>query len=411
MNSESSGFVKPLGINVQDDFIILSEMPTNNYNSVYQAKRRGRLFVLKGLKEAYRHMPLYIALLQKEYDLMLALDHPGIVRLYGLEEVPTLGPCIVMEYIDGVTLDRWLEPTCNDTMPSAKARRYIAFQLLQTMEYYHAIGIVHRDLKPRNIIVTNDGHVKIIDFGLGDSRSYADFKEPAGTNGYAAPEQWQQGAPVDQRADLYSFGVILQQLFPKRYKRIAIRCTAEDPERRYPSATAVRHALRRRQLLSWLLPLLFAVALLLAVIGLVGTHRQAPPEEVLQAAQTYQLRAKLIDKQATDAFTTDSIHCVEEAQQMLSIYTVRYLCAIYEVMSHYPNWSVAERDSFEAEAAAIMEPFVNRIGEQIDQLHLTPDPTFYQSNRYHQLADRYSAINDKRRALAHTFDNRTPLLI
>ncbi len=89
------------------------------------------------------------------------LDHPGIVKVEGLEEVEGYGSCIVMEWIDGVTLEEWLTER-----HSGFERRQIARQLLQVMEYVHDQQIVHRYLKPANIMIArNGGTIKLIDFG------------------------------------------------------------------------------------------------------------------------------------------------------------------------------------------------------------------------------------------------------
>ena len=364
----------------------------------------GRFFVLKGLKEEHRADPLYATMLQKEYDLMMGLDHPNIVRLYSLEEVPTLGPCIVMEHVDGATLDGWLA-----SRPKAALRRNVARQLLDAMQYCHAHGIVHRDLKPSNILVAADATVRLIDFGLADSRDYADLKEPAGTDGYAAPEQWQAGVVVD--ADIYAFGVLLRRLFPRRYRGVARRCSAADPARRYASAQAVARALRRRATFSYILPIAIFIAILAAAVALSTASPRPTPESILQAAETYRLRAGIIDREADATFCTDSLCCHEEAQTQLSLYAVRYICTVYEVMAAYPQWSVAEREAFEAEAAKLMEPRLNRLGEKVEALRLPPDPAYFRTDRYRHLADRYAALADRRHRLAQTYDDRTPPLL
>ena len=146
-------------------------------------------------------------LLQKEFDIMKHVQHPGVVEVTGIEEVDGYGKCLVMEWIDGVTLEKWLR------QPHSKTERvHIANQLLVVLEFVHDMQVVHRDLKPSNIMVTRNGSVlKLIDFGLADTDSYAVLKEPAGTDGYVSPEQ-QKGGPTDVRNDIYSVGVILDKM-------------------------------------------------------------------------------------------------------------------------------------------------------------------------------------------------------
>lgn len=405
----SSGFVKPLEYSASDDFVILEELPSSGCNSLYRAKRGGRLYILKGLREEHRADPLFLSLLQKEYDLTVGLDHPCIVRLFSIEEVPDVGPCIVMENIDGATLDKWLAGN-----PSAAMRKRVAMQLLDAMQYYHAHGVVHRDLKPQNIFVTNVSGgktggvgVKLIDFGLGDSDEYADFKEPAGTEGYAAPEQW-NGAAVDARADIYSFGVILRQVFPHRYRSVARRCTAKEPDRRYPSANAVARAVKRKLWRNVAAVGLVALVSLAGPIALAGHNNKPAPEGILQATETYRLRAGLISRQAEAALSPDSLGCDEEAQQLLAIYTVRYLIAVYEIVADHPEWSEIEHGAFEDEVSEIITPHINKLGAVVRDMRLPSNPLFFQSERFRILADRYAALEERHRNLLETFGEHNP---
>lgn len=172
--SEMLGAVPDFSNSRIDEYELL---PSSDFNLVYKVKRRGRWFVLKGLKRYYRDQLLYCELLKKEYEMSSQLDHPNIVKILDyFESDPQLGPCVLMEYVDGTSLSEFLS-----TKPSFGVRHHVLFQLFDALSYCHSKQIVHRDLKPSNILITHNGNnVRIIDFGLSDSDNYAVFKQPLG---------------------------------------------------------------------------------------------------------------------------------------------------------------------------------------------------------------------------------------
>lgn len=152
-----------------EQFTDFTSIPCKGFNILCKAKRYGRWWMLKGLKSEFRKQETYKALLHKEFDILISLQHPNIVTASSIEEVAELGTCIVMEWIDGITLQEWFEH-------KTSRGEVIFLQILDALSYCHAKQIVHRDLKPSNIMITHNGnHVKLIDFGLSDSDSYAIF--------------------------------------------------------------------------------------------------------------------------------------------------------------------------------------------------------------------------------------------
>lgn len=263
----TSGLVSSQPFHVSDNFTDFTELPSKGYCRLVKAQRYGVWNVLKGLKPQYADDEQYREMISKEFSLMVGLNHPNIVRTYGLEQIPEWGTCIVMEFVDGRTLSDFLSEN-----PAAEQRRKVVDELLDALAYFHKKQIVHQDLKPSNILITNDGnHVKIIDFGLSDSREYAILKEPAYTKAYAAPEQL-SGGEIDNRTDLYAFGLILRQLFPKRYNGIAKKCLQPQREKRYITAEAIALAIQRADRQRQWFPIALCALLLLSSLAVFSFY-------------------------------------------------------------------------------------------------------------------------------------------
>src|SRR5262249_49982287 len=139
------------------------------------------------------------------------LSHPGIVAIFDVGEDTSGaagGPFIVMEYVDGRTLNELVE-TAPDTRLPLEIALDLVQQVAMALDYAQSQQIVHRDIKPANIIVTHDGRAKIADFGIAKI-SLTEITLPGhvlGTPAYMSPEQL-SGKPIDGRSDLFSLGVI-----------------------------------------------------------------------------------------------------------------------------------------------------------------------------------------------------------
>lgn len=243
------------------------------HNTLWRAMRYGRWWLLKGIAVRYAADEAHRRMLVKEFETMMRLQHPGIVQASSLENVPELGPCIVMEWVEGVTLKQWLA----DGDHSAGECGEVLRQLLDAVEYVHRTGIVHRDLKPSNIMIARlGGQVKIIDFGMADADSSAVFKQAAGTEGYTSPEQLAGGEP-DVRNDLYSLGMIIGELTPlaARYAGV-VRCCTGPIDGRPADVAALRRLLRRADAQRRALVAVLAVAALL-LAGLLLRYWLLPP--------------------------------------------------------------------------------------------------------------------------------------
>ena len=241
-DSSTSGYLLDSFEGISRQFTDVTILNTSKVNIVAKAKRYGRWWLLKGLNKQVANETAYIQRLRKELELLMQLDHPFVVSTVGLEMVEDLGNCIVMEYVEGTTLKEWLREK-----HTYKDRKRIAIQLGEAVDYIHTKGIVHRDLKPENIIITKNGNnVKLTDFGLADSCSYAILKQPAGTPQYMSPEQMQT-AVADVRNDIYSLGIVYSEMhLGYGFKHIIHRCL-KPIELRYQNASELRNAIRKQE--------------------------------------------------------------------------------------------------------------------------------------------------------------------
>lgn len=195
---------------------ILAPIGAGGMGEVYRAKDTtlGREVAIKVLPRAVAQNPERLARFRREAQLLASLNHPNIGQIYGVES-----QALVMELVEGATL--------KGPLPVETALDY-ARQIAEAIGAAHEKGIIHRDLKPSNIMVTPAGLVKVLDFGLakavepsaaGDDLANSPTATLSatrqgvllGTAGYMSPEQ-ARGAPVDKRADIWAFGVVLYEM-------------------------------------------------------------------------------------------------------------------------------------------------------------------------------------------------------
>jgi eukaryotic-like serine/threonine-protein kinase len=166
----------------------------------------------------------------REARIASRLQHPSLVRVYDITELDGL-PTIVMERLPG------------DTLEGGKLTVEEAAQIADGLAYAHAKGVVHRDLKPANILRTADGSVKLTDFGIARALEETMVTQAGtvlGTLRYLAPEQ-AEGKPVGPEADVYSLGVVLDELLerkPRELRDLIARCLDRHPSARPTAAEA-----------------------------------------------------------------------------------------------------------------------------------------------------------------------------
>lgn len=234
MDISDSGFV-----NMEDfssEWSDITLLQQRRQNTIYTAKRYGKRYLLKAISPEYQSLTDIRLLQEKEFALGISLSHPNIAETYALEEMPEIGRCIVMEYVDGMTLAEWLS-----TSPSRAQRERVLAQLLEVLEYIHSLQLVHHDLKSSNILITRNGlNVKLIDFGLSDTDSTSDNN--------------------DTSTDIQLFGNILTLLFPKRYRRIERACQ----QGKYTNIAALKQAFCCRQI--WQKSIPYIISLICVIL-------------------------------------------------------------------------------------------------------------------------------------------------
>lgn len=287
----------------------------NGMTEVYKAQRMGKWYVLKCITAAEASNPRIQQLLLKEFEIGFHLNHPFVVQTIGIEQVPNLGMCIVMEYVDGVNWDDFL---AQEKLSKAEINRLL-MELCDAVGYVHSHQIVHRDIKPENILVTRDGHhPKLIDFGFADSDAFAMVKEPAGTEGYASPEQKVPGA-IDNRSDIYSIGVLILGLphVSRKMRNIAYRCKINDPDKRFANTAEIKAVLMPTRRLGWLIVGLVGLVVTVA-LGWFASYRYQSREVKLMSEKSIRQQRQIDNQTKQIGHLTGSLDSVKNVNTEIS---------------------------------------------------------------------------------------------
>jgi serine/threonine protein kinase/Flp pilus assembly protein TadD len=265
---------------------ILDKLGAGGMGEVYKAEdtRLKRQVALKVLPAEMAENPERLRRFQREAELVASLSHPGIVTIYSVEEADGIH-FLTMELVSGKTLGELVPP---EGM-KVDAFLDLAVPLAEALAAAHDKGVAHRDLKPANVMVTPEGQVKVLDFGLAKLRNAPEDGEETlmqtealtqeglimGTIPYMAPEQL-EGRQVDHRCDIFSAGILMHEMItgerpfkgessaslisailrdqprsisenrsdlPQQLGKVIQRCLQKDPERRYQTAKDLRNDL------------------------------------------------------------------------------------------------------------------------------------------------------------------------
>ncbi|MBO4627916.1 MAG: Stk1 family PASTA domain-containing Ser/Thr kinase [Lachnospiraceae bacterium] len=261
--------IKP-GTFIGDRYEILEKIGSGGMADVYKAKchRLNRYVAIKILKPEFSGDKNFVTKFRGEAQSCAGLTHPNIVSVYDVGDAGDLH-YFVMEYVEGITLKRFIERKGRLDLKEAVG---IAIQIAQGLDVAHQNHVVHRDIKPQNIIISKEGKVKVADFGIARAATTTTTTHEAqniGSVHYLSPEQ-ARGGYSDERSDIYSLGVTMYEMLAGRVpftgdnavsvallhiqgeatplseinpevtpslEKIIAKCMQKKPERRYMSTT------------------------------------------------------------------------------------------------------------------------------------------------------------------------------
>jgi predicted Ser/Thr protein kinase len=184
--------------------------------AVYKAvqKSLNRAVAVKLLPQVHRNKESFAERFKREAQALALLNHPHIIAVHDFGETPDGQMYYVMEFVSGMDLQQLLKRD----PPEPRQILKIITQVCEALQFAHEHGIVHRDIKPANILIDERGNVKVADFGLAkvvgpQSVNYTATGMTLGTPDYIAPEALDQSKNIDHRADIYSLGVMIYELF------------------------------------------------------------------------------------------------------------------------------------------------------------------------------------------------------
>ena len=258
------------GMFIDDRYEIVGKIGAGGMSDVYKAKDHtlGRFVAIKVLKQEFSEDVNFVTKFRTEAQSAAGLEHPNIVNIYDVGSQEGMY-YIIMEYVEGITLKTYIEKKGQLTFKEAIS---IAIQVGRGIEAAHKKNIIHRDIKPQNIMISTEGKVKVMDFGIARAATSNTINSDVmGSVHYSSPEQARNGF-VDGRSDIYSLGIVMYEMvtgrvpfdgdttvaiaikhlqeemvppsvyteeLPYSLEQIILKCTQKSSERRYESTGAL----------------------------------------------------------------------------------------------------------------------------------------------------------------------------
>ncbi len=353
---------------------ILGEIGSGGMAVVYKAVQEplGRLVAIKALKPSIAVDSQFAKRFEREAHFMASLQHENILHVHDfLKDGQTM--FIVMEYVQGIDLYDLLERT--PRLP-VEVASIIALQVARALDYAHFRGIIHRDIKPANVMISHQGEVKLMDFGIARDETLSDLTETGtgvGTPSYMSPEQI-LGDKLDFRSDIFSLGIVLYQMVtgrkpfveddartvmqkirldryaaprklngsvPRSLERILARCMEKLPVNRYPTTQALIDDIM--EFLAARVPINYQARLVMYLRD-VNVLSDAEADEILAAGAPRSVRGTSVDRSLVK-----SVAMVEGA-----------LCLVLALGGGGIQWASGrlstDPDDFVAESGALVMP-------------------------------------------------------
>ena len=258
------------GMYIENRYEILEKIGSGGMSDVFKARchKLNRFVAIKFLKPEYCEDKNFVKNFQIEAQSAAALLHPNVVSVYDVNQTEGIY-YIVMEYVDGITLKKYVDR--NGRLPVKEATS-IAIQIAQGIDAAHNANIIHRDIKPQNVLISREGKIKVTDFGIARTTTANTIStDILGSVQYISPEQ-ARGGQVDARTDIYSFGIVFYEMItgklpfdgdstvsialkhiqenvplasdvvegvPSSVTKIIEKCTQRKPDRRYQKTSSL----------------------------------------------------------------------------------------------------------------------------------------------------------------------------